>query len=159
VIELARVALSRLNHLLAAAAMIALVAACAVLTWSVTSRAAFASASDWEDETAVFLLVGAIFLTAAYVQEGRGHIGIEALAEALPPSWNAVRRRCADAASLAFCGFFAWKSWTLTGEAWREGLVSNSMWSPPLVFPYAMMAAGMTLLCLQIATQLLDRRR
>ncbi len=29
------------------------------------------------------------------------------------------------------------------------------MWSPPLAIPYALMAAGMTLLCIQILLQIL----
>jgi hypothetical protein len=30
------------------------------------------------------------------------------------------------------------------------------IWSPPLAIPYALMAAGMTLLCLQIAVQIVN---
>mgnify|MGYP003348263748 CR=1 FL=1 len=41
-------------------------------------------------------------------------------------------------------------------EAYVDGQVSNSIWSPPLAIPYALMAAGMTLLCLQIAVQIVN---
>jgi len=60
------------------------VASALVLTYSVFSRYFFKAATDWQDEAAVFLLVGAIFLCGAYVQSFRGHVGIEAIASILP---------------------------------------------------------------------------
>ena len=93
-------------------------------------------------------------LTAAFVQERRGHVGIEALAEILPAGVNRVRRLFVDVASLAFVAFFSWKSWTLLHEAWVDGQVTSSTWGPPLWIPYSLMASGMTLLALQIALQL-----
>src|SRR6202041_2285726 len=115
----------------------------------------FPSPTDWEDEAAVFLLVGATFMTSAYVQQQRGHIGIEAFVGLLSPMVNRVRLWLVDLVSLLFCAFFAWKSWTLAHEAWVDGQVSNSMWSPPLAIPYVLMATGMTLLCVQILLQII----
>ena len=43
----------------------------------------------------------------------------------------------------------------LRAEAYVDGQVSNSMWSPPLAIPYVLMAVGMTLLCLQILLQII----
>jgi TRAP-type C4-dicarboxylate transport system permease small subunit len=146
--------LSLFNTILVVLASVALIAACAVLSYSVLSRALFHAANYWQDEAAVFLLVGATFMTAAYVQGGRGHIGIEAFVGLLSPRANRVRLWLVDLASFAFCAFFTWKAWTLTHEAWTDGQVSNSMWSPPLAIPYGLMACGMTLLCLQILLQL-----
>jgi TRAP-type C4-dicarboxylate transport system permease small subunit len=103
----------------------------------------------------VFLLVGATFMTAGYVQARRGHIGIEAFVGLLPPLVNSIRLWLVDVASLLFCAFFTWKSWTLAHEAYSDGQVSNSMWSPPLAIPYGLMALGMTLLCLQILLQII----
>ncbi|KIZ43847.1 MULTISPECIES: TRAP transporter small permease [Rhodopseudomonas] len=143
-----------LNNLIVVAASIALIAACGILSYSVLSRGLFHSATYWQDEAAVFLLVGATFLTAAYVQGQRGHIGIEAFVGLLPPLVNRIRLLLVDVASLAFCAFFAWKSWTLTHEAYVGGHVTDSMWSPPLAIPYGLMAAGMSLLCLQILLQI-----
>jgi TRAP-type C4-dicarboxylate transport system permease small subunit len=102
----------------------------------------------------VFLLVGAIFLSGAYVQARRGHIGIGLLAGLLPPRWDRLRRQLCDLLSLLFCAFFSWKSWTLLVEAVGESQTTDSTWAPPLWIPYSLMAIGMTLLSLQLALQL-----
>jgi len=142
------------NAIIVVLAALALIAACGILSYSVLGRALFHSANYWQDEAAVFLLVGATFMTAAYVQGQRGHIGIEAFISLMSPAVNRIRLWLVDVASLLFCAFFAWKSWTLTNEAWVDGQVSNSMWSPPLAIPYGLMACGMTLLCVQILLQI-----
>ena len=148
-------ALAWCNRVIVVFAAIAMIAACAILSYSVLGRALFQSPNYWQDEAAVFLLVGTTFMTSAYVQQQRGHIGIEAFVGLLSPLANRIRLWLVDVASFAFCAFFAWKSWTLTYEAWTDGQVSNSMWSPPLAIPYALMAAGMTLLCVQILLQII----
>jgi TRAP-type C4-dicarboxylate transport system permease small subunit len=147
-------ALGFCNYIIVILAAIALIAASAILSYSVLGRALFHSPNYWQDEAAVFLLVGATFMTAAYVQGQRGHIGIEAFIGLLSPLVNRIRLWLVDVASFAFCAFFAWKSWTLAHEAWVDGQVSNSMWSPPLAIPYVLMASGMTLLCLQLLLQI-----
>src|SRR5436309_9372602 len=147
-------ALALCNNVIVFVAAIALIAACAILSYSVLSRALFHAANYWQDEAAVFLLVGATFMTAAYVQQNRGHIGIEAFVGLLPPLANRIRLWLVDAVTFLFCAFFAWKSWTLAHEAYVDGQVSNSMWSPPLAIPYSLMALGMSLLCVQILVQL-----
>jgi TRAP-type C4-dicarboxylate transport system permease small subunit len=143
------------NQIIVVLAAIALIAACGVLSYSVLVRALFQSPNYWQDEASVFLLVGATFMTAAWVQQQRGHIGIEAFVGLLSPLANRIRLWLVDVASFAFCAFFAWKSWTLAHEAWTDGQVSNSMWSPPLAIPYVLMALGMTLLCAQILLQII----
>src|SRR3954467_3220748 len=142
------------NGIIVVLAGLALIAACVILSYSVLSRALFKAANYWQDEAAVFLLVGATFMTAAYVQQNRGHIGIEAFVGLLSPLANRIRLWLVDAVTLLFCAFFAWKSWTLAHEAYVDGQVSNSMWSPPLAIPYSLMAFGMSLLCVQILVQL-----
>ena len=148
-------ALSFCNNIIVVLAALALIAACAILSYSVVGRALFHLANYWQDEAAVFLLVGATFMTSAYVQGRRGHIGIEAFVGLLSPLANRIRLWLVDLASFLFCSFFAWKSWTLAHEAWVDGQVSNSMWSPPLAIPYVLMAVGMTLLCIQMLLQII----
>jgi TRAP-type C4-dicarboxylate transport system permease small subunit len=148
-------ALSICNNIIVVFAAIALIAACAILSYSVLGRALFQMANYWQDEAAVFLLVGATFMSSAYVQSQRGHVSIEAFVGLLSPRANRIRLWLVDVASLAFCCFFAWKSWTLAHEAYVDGQVSNSLWSPPLAIPYGLMALGMTLLCAQILLQII----
>ena len=147
-------ALSFCNNVIVVFAALALIAACMILSYSVLGRALFHSANYWQDEAAVFLLVGATFMTSAYVQSQRGHVSIEAFVGLLSARANRFRLWLVDVASLLFCAFFAWKSWTLAHEAWVDGQVSNSMWSPPLAIPYGLMACGMTLLCVQLLLQI-----
>ncbi len=148
-------ALRLVNRAVLAVGMVALVASAVVLTYSVFSRYFFKAATDWQDEAAVFLLVGAIFLCGAYVQSFRGHVGIEAIASVLPAAVNRVRMVFVDILTLLFCAFFAWKSWTLFHEAWVDKQTTSSTWAPPLSIPYGLMAAGFTLLTLQVLLQLL----
>ncbi len=133
--------------------MIALLVASFVLTYSVFSRYLFRAATDWQDEVAVFCIVGAVFLCGAWVQAQRGHVGIEAVSSVLPPGANRIRMIIVDLMSLAFCAFFAWKSWTLFHEAWVDKMTTSSTFSPPLTIPYGLMAAGMTLLVVQLLLQ------
>ncbi|WP_431859370.1 TRAP transporter small permease [Azospirillum sp.] len=144
------------NRVVVVVSAIALVVAGVVLTHEAVVRYVFRHPADWQDEMAVFLLVGATFMSAAWVQARRGHVAIDAVAELLPAGVDRVRRFLADIASLAFCAFFAWKSWALFHEAWEDGMVTQSTWAPPLWIPYSVMSLGMTLLSLQMLLQILD---
>lgn len=148
-------ALGVLNRLLMLASMLAIVGAASVLTLSVVQRYFLKIPTDWQDETAIFLLVGVTFLTGAAVQARRGHVCIEAVSELLSPRVDLIRQRLGDAISCLFCGFFAWKSWTLLQEAVADGQTTSSTWGPPLWIPYSAMAAGMTLVALQLLLQAL----
>ena len=89
-------ALALVNRVMVGFGMVALLAASLVLTSSVVSRYFFKASTDWQDEAAVFLLVGATFLCGAFVQSIRGHVGIEAVvALLLAPR----RTRCAASPS------------------------------------------------------------
>lgn len=145
------------NRAMLTLGMLALLVASVVLTYSVVSRYVLKSSTDWQDEAAVFCLVGATFLCSAFVQSMRGHVGIEALAGLLPGVVNRLRLLLVDLMASLFCAFFAWKSWTLFHEAWVDKQTTSSSWAPPLSIPYGLMSIGMTLLTLQLLVQLAAR--
>jgi TRAP-type C4-dicarboxylate transport system permease small subunit len=146
--------LAALNRIIVIFCSFALVVASIILSYSVTIRALYKSGTYWQDEASVFLIVAAVFLSSASVQARRGHVAIEAIVGLLSPGVNLARMLLVDLASLFFCAFFAWKSWTLLHEAWVGGQVSGSTWAPPLWIPYSIMTTGMTLLSIQILLQI-----
>jgi TRAP-type C4-dicarboxylate transport system permease small subunit len=147
--------LDRFNKAALIFSMVALGVTSVILSYSVVARYFLHIPTDWQDEASIFMLVGVIFLTAAYVQSHRGHIGIEALASMLPARINKLRMLIVDLTSLIFCSFFSWKSWTLCHEAWVEGQTTSSNFAPPLWIPYSVMAIGMSVLSFQILAQVL----
>ena len=146
---------SGVNALVLRLSMLALLLTSGVLTYSVVTRYFLKSATDWQDEVAVFMLVGATFMTTAHVQSLRGHVGIEAVIGLLPKGVNRVRMLLVDLVSALFCAFYSWKSWALFFEAWSEGQTTSSSFAPPLWIPYSFMSVGMTLLTLQLILQTL----
>ena len=85
-------ALGVVNAVLARLSAAAIGIAGCVLTWEVFGRHFWNLPSDWQDELALFPLIGATFLSAAWTQERRGHVAIEALSAILPPRVDRVRR-------------------------------------------------------------------
>jgi len=149
--------LNLINRVMVVLGMLALLVASCVLTYSIISRYVMKASTDWQDEAAVFCLVGATFMCSAFVQSLRGHVGIEAVAGLLPRALNRLRLMLVDLMCTAFCTFFAWKSWALFHEAWVEGQTTSSSWAPPLWIPYGLMAAGMTLMSVQLLVQFIAR--
>lgn len=131
----------------------ALIVAALVLTEGVLARNLWGDSSEWQEEVTVFLLLGAMFLSMASVQARRGHIGIDALTGLLPVGLDRGRRVLVDVTSLAFVGFFSWKCSQMLKESIVEDSHTMSTWGPPLWIPYSLMTAGMVLLTLQIALQ------
>ncbi len=86
-------------------------------------------------------------------------MAIDALAHVLPPAIDRVRRIMADLLACVFCGYFAWKSFQLLGEALEDGQTTPSAWGPPLWIPYGCMTVGMALLALQLLLQVLSGPR
>jgi TRAP-type C4-dicarboxylate transport system permease small subunit len=151
--------LAFVNSIVVIVSSIALVAASFVLTYSVIVRYFLHISTDWQDEMSVFLIVGAVFMSAAAVQARRGHVAIEAIVGLLPAAANRVRLILVDLASFAFCAYFSWKSWTLLHEAVVDNFHSGSTWGPPLWIPYSLMAVGMTLLSMQLLLQVVAELR
>src|SRR5215471_5760487 len=97
--------LDAINRIIVILSSIALVLAGFVLTYSVVVRYFLKYSTDWQDEMSVFLIVGAVFMSAAAIQARRHHVAIEAIEGLLPKNVNQTRVLLVDIASLAFCTY------------------------------------------------------
>jgi TRAP-type C4-dicarboxylate transport system permease small subunit len=145
--------LDGIDRVLVVAAIAATVCAGLVLTYSVFVRGVLHWSTDWQDEISVFLLVGATFLSAPWVQARRGHIAIEAVSGLLSPAADRVRLLLVDTICLAFTLVFGWQCWSLFVDAIQSGEVTDSVFAPPLWFPYSLMTGGITLLACRFGLQ------
>jgi C4-dicarboxylate transporter, DctM subunit len=149
--------LALLNDALFRLSAAALVAAAVVLTFGVISGHVMGRAVIWQDEVTIFLIVGAIFLSSAYVQAKRGHVGIEVLSSYLSPETDRLRHLVVDAVAFCFVAIFAFQAGYLLQEAVAEGQSTHSAWGPPLWIPYLLLTIGMIMLALQLAQQVGER--
>ena len=70
-----------------------------ILTYSVAARYFLKIPTEWQDETSIFLLVGATFLSGPMCSRYRGHVGVEAVAGLLAPRANRWRKMFVDLSS------------------------------------------------------------
>src|SRR4029078_11635431 len=72
-------AIAAVNQFIIIVSSVALLGAAFVLTYSVVVRYFLKISTDWQDEMSVFLIIGAVFMSAAAIQARRGHVAIEAI--------------------------------------------------------------------------------
>ena len=149
-------AVAALNRIAFNVSGLALLAAALVLTFGVLAGHLTGRSVIWQDEVMIFLVSGAMFLSAAAVQSARGHVGIE-IVQHMFPDGAIPLRIVVDAVVFAFCAIFAWESATLLREAIQEGQITESIWGPPLWIPYLLLAVGMTLLAVQVGLQTAEK--
>lgn len=144
------------NRSMAILSAMLIVVATMALVYEVITRYFLTIATDWVIEFCIYLLIAATFLSAAYTQSERGHVGIEVLEEVMSAKWNRVRLLLGDILSVAVIAFIANNAWHYSWEAYQQGWTTDSTWAPPLWIPYLLMAFGLTTLALQIIVQIFE---
>lgn len=103
----------------------------------------------WQTELAIYLLMMATYVGAAYGLKHGGHIHIDIVIKLLPPKSQEVLLLVVAVLGLLISGAIAWYSWPMWWEAVEAGHHSASLWGPPLIFPYILLPLGMSFLTIQ----------
>jgi len=135
----------------------AILLATLVIVQQVVVRYVFQSPTIWQVELAIYLLMAATFIGAAYGLKEDSHINIELVTGLLPPRAKAVLDLCTSFLALLFCLYIAWKGGIMWLEAYHGDWDSSSLWSVKLVYPYAILPIGMGLTAAQYVVKICDR--
>ena len=147
--------LRRLNVFLVWAAAIAIVIINVLTLVGVFTRYVLRDPATWTLPLSSYLLLYVIYLGAAYTLERGGHVGMEFVAEMLPPRWRVRCERLQDVLGLAFVLLFFWQAWRIARRAIVEGQRDISTLNVPLsmttiILPVGLGLMAATYLCMMI---------
>lgn len=103
----------------------------------------------WQTELAIYLLMMATYVGAAYGLKHGAHIHIDIVVDRLPPKSRELIFLVVSIPGLAIAGTIAGYAWPMWWEAYEAGYHSESLWGPPLIFPYILLPLGMSFLAVQ----------
>ncbi len=146
-----------LTRLAATVAAAGVVFACAAVTWSVLARSVFGLSTFWEMEAAVYTLIYAALLSAAFTDRSGGQIGVRLLADRLKGRMAEFHQLVLDLLTLGLFSVFTWSAWDLLLASWETGWTTGTIWGPPLWLPHAAFPIGGGLLVLAVGVDVLIR--
>jgi len=141
--------INRMSQFSGYLAALSILAATLIIVEQVVVRYVFNMPTIWQVETAVYLLIAATFLGAPYGLKENAHINIDMLIIYIPAG---VRRKLDIVTSIIamlFCFFLAYRGAVMWWEAFEGNWRSSSLFSVPLVYPYALIPVGMFITGLQ----------
>lgn len=135
----------------------AIIIATLVIVHQVVARYVFNIPTIWQVEMAVYLLIAATFIGAAYGLKENSHINIELVTGLLSTKPKRILDLATSIVSLCFCVYIAWKGGVMWLEAYEGGWTSESLYSVPLVYPYAIIPIGFGLTSAQYVLKIIDQ--
>ena len=144
-----------LSRVFGVASMLLLAASALVVTQMVAVRYVFNGSTIWQTEFVIYATIASTFLGAPYVLLHKGHVGVDLLPRALPPSAGKALMLVGALIGLGFCALVTWSSWDYFHEAWRKGWTTDTVWAIPLWIPLLPLPLGMGMLCVQYVAEIL----
>ena len=128
---------------------VSILVAAIVIVHEVVVRYVLRIPTIWQIEFSIYMLLMATFVGAAYGQKHEGHIHVDFIISRLSPKVSTIVVIVVSAIGFVVCVLIARYSWPMWWEAVVKWEHSESLWSPPLIWPYILLPLGMTLLALE----------
>jgi TRAP-type C4-dicarboxylate transport system permease small subunit len=126
-----------------------ILAAALVIGEAIFVRKVLAESTHWQNELAIYLLMAAAVIGAAFTQKHEGHIGVDLVTAHLHSKGRRIIDIVGSVVGLVVAVVVAYYAWKLWWGALQANEHSETLWGPPLAIPYSALPLGMTLLALQ----------
>lgn len=135
---------------------IAIFLAALIVFEAVVLRYFLKMSSVWQTELSLFLLIFATFVGGAYGLKHDAHVGMDLFVIRLSTKAQLVLKTFVAILCMILIVTVGWKAWGMWWEATINGWHSETLWGPPLTFPYFILPLGMTLIALQYIVIICD---
>ncbi len=131
-----------------------IVAAVMITCQMIVIRFMLNGSTVWQTEAVIYLVVAATLIGLPYVQRLRGHVNVDLIPLALPPSARFVLAIVTLSLSIAIVGVMLWYGYEYWHFAYARGWTSDTVWAVRLWIPYLALPIGFALLLLQLIADL-----
>lgn len=134
-------------------------AAALIVCYGVLLRYFLGASTVWQTELSIYFLIYATFVGAAYGLRHGDHVRVDLVVRRFPPVAREVAKLAAAVLGIGLAAVVAVLTYELWWHAVTTGRRSGTAWNPPLMFPYAILPLGMTLVVLQYVVIAVDTVR
>jgi len=120
----------------------------------VFERSVLGTNTIWQTDFVTNCLIAATFIGSPYVLMTRGHVNVDVLPLHSGPRFRFWLALFSILLAMGFVVVLAVLAYNFWYEAWSHNWRSNTVWRERLWIPYAAMPAGLVLLALQYAVEL-----
>lgn len=117
-------------------------------------RGVLGQSTIWQTEAVIYMMIGATLIGLPWVQNKRGHVGVDLLPGLLRPGARKVLAMITLAATLLMVALMTYYGWEMFHLAWERNWKSESVWAFPLWIPYLTVPFGFGVFTLQVLTDL-----
>ena len=137
-------------------AVLVLVSAC-VIVHEVVVRYILKLPTIWQVEFAVYNVIMATFVGAAFGQKHGAHINVDFLIDRFPPKTKRIVVIVYSFIGLIISLVLAVYAWPIWWEAVVQHHDTGTVWGPPLAWPFILLPLGMSLLALHYIADILKK--
>lgn len=117
-------------------------------------RTVLGRSTTWQTETVIYMVIAGVCLGLAYVQMVRGHVNVDLLPLVMGPRGRFLWSVTVMLVTIAVIALMVWYSFDVLQQAYARGWKSSSVWAPRIWPVWAAVAAGFSLLLLQLLSDL-----